>query len=84
MNSEYGGGNDTGGTTELEGLPPPPAGVSAPAAKNKGVDYYKQGQFADAIKWLSWAVIILEKTGDSDGMLEVLTCRASCYKEVGE
>ncbi|KAL2244295.1 UNVERIFIED_CONTAM: hypothetical protein Sindi_0547500 [Sesamum indicum] len=84
MNSEFGGGNVTGGTTELEGLPPPPAGVSAPAAKNKGVDYYKQGQFADAIKWLSWAVILLEKTGDDDGMLEVLTCRASCYKEVGE
>ncbi|KAL0433969.1 UNVERIFIED_CONTAM: hypothetical protein Slati_2731200 [Sesamum latifolium] len=84
MNSEFGGGNDSGGTTELEGLPPPPAGVSAPAAKNKGVDYYKQGQFADAIKWLSWAVILLEKSGDNDGMLEVLTCRASCYKEVGE
>ncbi|KAL0323426.1 UNVERIFIED_CONTAM: hypothetical protein Sangu_1961900 [Sesamum angustifolium] len=84
MNSEFGGGNDTGGTTELEDLPPPPAGASAPVAKNKGVDYYKQGQFADAIKWLSWAVILLEKTGDDDGMLEVLTCRASCYKEVGE
>ncbi|KAL0368196.1 UNVERIFIED_CONTAM: hypothetical protein Scaly_1038500 [Sesamum calycinum] len=84
MNSEFGGGNDTGGTTELEGLPPPPAAASAPAAKNKGVDYYKQGQFADAIKWLSWAVILLEKTGDDDGMLEILTCRASCYKEVGE
>ncbi|KAH6780159.1 hypothetical protein C2S52_011396 [Perilla frutescens var. hirtella] len=77
-------GNDAGGTTELEGLPPPPAGVSASAAKNKGVDNYKQGQFADAIKWLSWAVILLEKAGDDDGTTEVLTSRASCYKEVGE
>ncbi|GER56902.1 tetratricopeptide repeat protein [Striga asiatica] len=82
VNSEFVGGNDT--TTELEGLPPPPVGVSASAAKSKGMDNYKQGQFADAIKWLSWAVILLEKASDDDGTTEVLTCRASCYKEVGE
>ncbi|KAL3505685.1 hypothetical protein ACH5RR_031067 [Cinchona calisaya] len=84
LDSEFGGGHDTGGTTELEGLPPPPAGVSAATAKNKGLDNYKQGQYADAIKWLSWAVILLEKSGDDSGSMEVLTCRASCYKEVGE
>ncbi|KAA8527424.1 hypothetical protein F0562_034861 [Nyssa sinensis] len=78
------GGNDTGGTTELDGLPPPPAGVSASAAKNKGMDNQKQGQYADAIKWLSWAVILLEKAGDDAATMEVLSCRASCYKEVGE
>lgn len=77
-------GHDTGGTTDLEGLPTPPAGVSASTAKNKGLDNYKQGQFADAIKWLSWAVILLEKAGDDTGTMDVLTCRASCYKEVGE
>ncbi|KAL1536289.1 hypothetical protein AAHA92_28964 [Salvia divinorum] len=77
INEEY----DSGGTTtELEGLPPPPAGVSASYAKNKGMDYYKQGQFADAIKWLSWSVALL---GD-DGIAGVLIHRASCYKEVGE
>ncbi|CAL5441096.1 unnamed protein product [Camellia sinensis] len=27
----------------------------ASAAKNKGMDNYKQGKYADAIKWLSWA-----------------------------
>ncbi|XP_057751795.1 uncharacterized protein LOC130969899 [Arachis stenosperma] len=86
LDSEFGGGgHDVGGTTtELEGLPPPPAGVSGAAAKNKGMDNYKQGQFADAIKWLSWAVILLEKAGDNAGSVEVLSCRASCYKEVGE
>ncbi|GFP85289.1 hypothetical protein PHJA_000672600, partial [Phtheirospermum japonicum] len=78
VNSEFVGGNET--TTELEGLPPPPAGVSASAAKNKGMDNYKQGQFADAIKWLSWAVVLLEKAGDDDGTMEVLSSRASCYK----
>ncbi|KAL0376409.1 UNVERIFIED_CONTAM: hypothetical protein Scaly_0758500 [Sesamum calycinum] len=83
INSEFGGGDDNG-TTELEGLPPPPAGVTAPSAKNKGMDNYKQGQFADAIKWLSWAVTLLERAGDGDGKMEVLICRASCYKEVGE
>lgn len=83
MDEEF-GGNDGVGTTELEGLPPPPAGVSAPAAKNKGMDSYKQGQFPDAIKWLSWAVILLEKAGDVDGTTEVLINRASSYKEVGE
>ncbi|KAK1387526.1 hypothetical protein POM88_015704 [Heracleum sosnowskyi] len=52
---EFGGGTDVGGggwTTELDGLPPPPSGVTAAAAKNKGMDIYKQGQYPDAIKWL--------------------------------
>ncbi|XP_028756667.1 aggrecan core protein [Neltuma alba] len=86
LDSEFGGGgHDVGGTTtELEGLPPPPAGLSGSTAKGKGMDNYKQGQFADAIKWLSWAIILLEKTEDNAGMAEVLSCRASCYKEVGE
>ncbi|KAF7813520.1 Sperm-associated antigen 1A [Senna tora] len=86
LDSEFGGGgHDVGGTTtELEGLPPPPAGVSGSTAKGKGMDNYKQGQFPDAIKWLSWAIILLEKAGDNAGTLEVLSCRASCYKEVGE
>ncbi|KAL5163437.1 Sperm-associated antigen 1A [Glycine soja] len=86
LDSEFGGGgHDVGGTTtELEGLPPPPSGVSGSTAKGKGMDNYKQGQFADAIKWLSWAVILLQKAGDSAATVEVLSCRASCYKEVGE
>jgi hypothetical protein len=89
FNSEFGdggiGGHDVGGsTTELEGLPPPPAGVSASMAKNKGMDTYKQGQYADAIKWLSWAVVLLEKAGDNATSVEVLSSRASCYKEVGQ
>ncbi|XP_057806058.1 stress protein DDR48 [Salvia miltiorrhiza] len=83
INEEF-GGSDSGGTTELEGLPPPPAGVSASSAKNKGMENYKNGQFADAIKWLSWAVVLLEKAGDDDGTTDVLVNRASCYKEVGE
>lgn len=82
--TEFGGGNETGGTTELDGLPPPPAGVSVLTAKTKGMDNYKQGQYPDAIKWLSWAIILLEKVGDNAGTMEVLSSRASCYKEVGE
>ncbi|CAO2821986.1 unnamed protein product [Amaranthus hypochondriacus] len=84
FDSGFGGDNNGGNTTELEGLPPPPAGVSASSAKTKGLDNYKQGQFADAIKWLSWAVVLLEKAGETASTTEVLTCRASCYKEVGE
>lgn len=85
LDSEFGGGNVVGGsTTEIEGLPPPPAGLSASVAKNKGMDHYKQGQYADAIKWLSWAVILLEKAGDHATSVEVLSSRASCYKEVGD
>lgn len=86
VNSEFEGGNDSGGptTTELEGLPPPPPGITASSAKNKGMDNYKQGQYPDAIKWLSWAVILLEKAGDDGANMEVLSSRASCYKEVGE
>ncbi|KAI7989244.1 hypothetical protein LOK49_LG13G01909 [Camellia lanceoleosa] len=53
-------------------------------AKNKGMDNYKQGKYADAIKWLSWVVILLEKTCDGAVSMEVLSSRASCYKEVGE
>ncbi|EEF45584.1 chaperone binding protein, putative [Ricinus communis] len=88
LDSGFGGGagDDLGGatTTELEGLPPPPAGFTASAAKNKGIDNQKQGQYADAIKWLSWAVVLFEKTGDKASTMEVLSSRASCYKEVGE
>ncbi|KAI4378940.1 hypothetical protein MLD38_016357 [Melastoma candidum] len=84
FDSELGGGKDgSGSTTELEGLPPPPAGNSASAAKGKGMDNYKHGQYADAIKWLSWAVVLLEKSGETS-VAEVLSCRASGYKEVGE
>ncbi|OIW00128.1 hypothetical protein TanjilG_29118 [Lupinus angustifolius] len=85
LESEGFGGHDAGGTTtELEGLPPPPVGISGSTAKGKGMDSYKQGQFADAIKWLSWAIVLLEKAGDSAATEEVLSSRASCYKEVGE
>ncbi|OMO98556.1 Tetratricopeptide-like helical [Corchorus olitorius] len=87
LDTEFGGagGIDEGvSTTELEGLPPPPAGVTAAAAKSKGIDNQKQGQYADAIKWLSWAVVLLEKTNDKASSMEVLSSRASCYKEVGE
>ncbi|CAL5346388.1 unnamed protein product [Camellia sinensis] len=64
MDSEFGGENETGGTTELEGLPPPPAGVSA--------------------SWLSWAVILHEKAGNDTATMEVLSSKASCYKEIRE
>lgn len=84
VGSEFGGHDSGGTTTELEGLPPPPVGVTASAAKVKGLDNYKQGQFADAIKWLSWAFVLLEKSGNVASSNEVLICRASCYKEVGE
>lgn len=84
VGSEFGEHDSGGTTTELEGLPPPPAGVTASAAKAKGLDNYKQGQFADAIKWLSWAFALLEKAGNVASSSEVLICRASCYKEVGE
>ncbi|KAL1223692.1 Translocon at the outer membrane of chloroplasts 64 [Cardamine amara subsp. amara] len=82
----FDGGADSGGgsTTELDGLPPPPPGVSATSAKTKGIDNQRQGQYADAIKWLSWAVILMDKAGDQAGSAEVLSTRASCYKEVGE
>ncbi|KAM3292055.1 hypothetical protein ACQJBY_036155 [Aegilops geniculata] len=85
VESEYvGGGDSSGTTTELEGLPPPPSGLTASAAKAKGMDNYKGGQYADAIKWLSWAVLLIEKTGKNAGIAEVLSSRASSYKEVGE
>ncbi|CAL5394490.1 unnamed protein product [Camellia sinensis] len=64
MDLEFGEGNEMGGTTELEGLPPPPAGVLA--------------------SWLSWAVILHEKAGNDAATMEVLSSRASCYKEIGE
>ncbi|KAK8946443.1 hypothetical protein KSP39_PZI006834 [Platanthera zijinensis] len=84
IGTEFGGHENGGTTTELEGLPPPPAGVTASSAKTKGLDNYKQGQFADAIKWLSWAFVLFEKSGQAASSNEVLVCRSSCYKEVGE
>jgi hypothetical protein len=85
VESDYVAGGDSGGTTtELDGLPAPPSGLTASAAKAKGMDNYKGGQYADAIKWLSWAVLLIEKTGKNAGIAEVLSSRASSYKEVGE
>ncbi|GMP86585.1 hypothetical protein CsSME_00039311 [Camellia sinensis var. sinensis] len=71
------------GQLSLKGFQTPPTGVSASAAKNKRMDNYKQGKYVDTIKWLSWAVILLEKTGDGAASMEVLSSRASCYKKLG-
>jgi tetratricopeptide (TPR) repeat protein len=84
VEAEYGGGDSGGTTTELDGLPPPPSGLTVSAAKAKGMDSYKGGQYADAIKWLSWAVVLIEKSGKHADIVEVLSSRASSYKEVGE
>lgn len=84
VEADFGSGDSGGATTELEGLPPPPSGLTASAAKSKGMDNYKGGQYADAIKWLSWAVVLIEKSGKYADIVEVLSSRASSYKEVGE
>ncbi|EAY89947.1 hypothetical protein OsI_11499 [Oryza sativa Indica Group] len=84
VEADFGSGDSGGATTELEGLPPPPSGLTASAAKSKGMDNYKGGQYADAIKWLSWAVVLIEKSGKDADIVEVLSSRASSYKEVGE
>jgi hypothetical protein len=71
--------------TELSDLPPPPPGISAALAKDKGLGFYKQGQFSDAIQWLSWTEVLLQKSGGTQQhLIEVLTCRSSCLKEAGE
>ncbi len=76
---------DEGVTTELEGLGPPPMGVTGIAAYQKGNSFYKEGQFPNAIKWLSWALELLQKEGgNKDTVSDVITCRVSCYKEIGE
>ncbi|GER27670.1 tetratricopeptide repeat protein [Striga asiatica] len=59
----------------------PSVGMSS-ASKASTSDAF--GDFQNAIKWFSWAVILLEKASDDEGTMEVLTSRASCYKEVGE
>lgn len=84
VEADFGGGDNGGATTELDGLPPPPSGLTVAAAKSKGMDSYKGGQYADAIKWLSWAVVLIEKSGKDTDIVEVLSSRASSYKEVGE
>ncbi|BBM97331.1 hypothetical protein Mp_1g04890 [Marchantia polymorpha subsp. ruderalis] len=77
-----GGGGSEPSTTELEGLPPPPGGVTAESACEKGSDFYKNGQFPDAIKWLTWSMELA--AGDKGLSVKVLTCRGSCFKEIGE
>ncbi|KAJ7564872.1 hypothetical protein O6H91_02G037800 [Diphasiastrum complanatum] len=84
IEDNIGVGTQAASTTELEELPPPPVGVNVVIAKNKGAEYYKQGQFPDAIKWLTWAVSLCESSESSATLGEILTCRVSCYKEVGE
>lgn len=72
-------------TTELDGVGSAPAGVTGNAAFQKGSSFYKDGQFPNAIKWFSWAVELMEKEqGSKDTIIEVLTKRISCFKEIGE
>ncbi|XP_024374280.1 uncharacterized protein [Physcomitrium patens] len=72
-------------TTELEGVGGAPVGVTGNSALEKGTCFYKEGQFPNAIKWFSWAVEVLEKEKGSKGaIVEVLTKRMSCFKEIGE
>lgn len=74
-----------GVTIELEGVGSAPAGVTGNAALEKGSSFYKDGQFPNAIKWFSWAVELMEKEhGSKDTIIEVLTKRISCFKEIGE
>lgn len=74
-----------GVTTELEGIGSAPAGVTGSTAFQKGTAFYKEGQFPNAIKWLSWAVELLQKEkGSKATVIEVLTKRISCFKEIGE
>lgn len=76
---------DEGVTTELEGVGAAPAGVTGSSATQKGSTFYKEGQFPNAIKWFSWAVEVLEKeNANKDTIIEVLTKRISCFKEIGE
>ena len=82
-----GGGSGDAGTSEttveLEGLPPPPAGVSFQSALSKGAGFSSGGQFADAIKWLVWAEALAGREGRRE-LATVLKTRAKCYKEAGE
>jgi len=72
-------------TTELEGVGSAPAGVTGIAAFQKGSSFYKDGQFPNAIKWFSWSVELMDKEkGSTDTIIEVLTKRISCFKEIGE
>jgi hypothetical protein len=72
-------------TTELEGVGSVPAGVTGNSALQKGSSFYKDGQFPNAIKWFSWAVELMEKEkAGKDSIIEVLTKRISCFKEIGE
>lgn len=74
-----------GVTTELEGVGSAPAGLTGNSAFQKGSSFYKDGQFPNAIKWFSWSVELMEKEkGSKDAIIEVLTKRISCFKEIGE
>jgi len=73
---------------ELEGLPPPPAGLTPSTACEKGEGFEQAGHFADAIKWLLWGGgadwVAWGDAPKKQLLCRVLTSRASCYKEAGE
>lgn len=71
-------------TRELEGLGPPPAGSTAASALKRASEFVRGGQFADAIKWLMWAEQLCQNSGDLSAMVEILSTRATCYREAGE
>ncbi|GBG69362.1 hypothetical protein CBR_g4056 [Chara braunii] len=87
-------GDDDGGGTpapagsedHIDGVPPPPPGLSLAGTKEKGDSFYKGGQFGDAIKYYSWAFVLSQREGHKNvqTIVEVLLNRAMSYKEAGD
>lgn len=71
-------------TAELEGLNPPPGGLTAEVASKKGKVLYKEGQYPNAIMWLSWAEELIGKDKNDALLVQIITCRFACFKQIGE
>ena len=70
--------------TELEGLRGPPKGLQMAAAVKKGKALFEKGLYPNAILWLSWAEALMPKEKPVSTIMDIISCRVACLKQIGE
>ncbi|GBG84645.1 hypothetical protein CBR_g39021 [Chara braunii] len=70
-----------------DGVMQPPSGLSLPAAKRRGEKFFRHGNFAEALKYFTWVLMLADVRGPMGveffGTADILLKRAACYNGIG-
>eukprot|EP00896_Chara_braunii_P023227 GBG81103.1 hypothetical protein CBR_g31779 [Chara braunii] len=70
-----------------DGVMQPPSGLSLPAAKRRGEEFFRRGNFAEALKYFTWVLMLADRRGPMGveffGTADILLKRAACYNGIG-